>query len=125
MTVDITLKSENARVPNKKNKAPVYNIYTNEEITIDANEFRTIETNINFRLPFPEAVAIIFPCKNLSAKGIALLNAAELITIDDRNDTLNLFIINHSKTPYTIKTGDTIACLAVTNIDDSALKLIR
>lgn len=87
-----------------------------ESLTIQPGDTALIPTGIAIELPSKDYVALVVSRSSLGIKsGISLVNSVGVIDSDYRG-TIQIGLINHSKTPFTIESGDRLAQLLITNI---------
>ena len=85
-------------------------------VDIPPGQTALISTGIAIELPSPETVALVFSRSGIGIRnGIGLINAVGVIDSDYRG-TIQLGLINHSKQPFTVKSGDRIAQLVVMGV---------
>lgn len=84
-----------------------YDIKSNEEITLEPEDIKLIETGLRVKLP-KDILGLLLPRSGLSTKDITILNSPGLID-SDYSEEIMVIIKNNSNNPYTIKLGDRIA----------------
>lgn len=84
-----------------------YDLAAAEDVVIEPNTWKGVDTGIILQIPTTECYARIAPRSGLAFKrGIDVL--AGVIDSDYR-DSIKVILMNHGPTPFTIKAGDRIA----------------
>lgn len=94
-----------------------------DSVTLAAGEITLIPTGFAIALP-PDHEAQIRPRSGLAVKhGIGLINSPGTIDADYRGE-IQVALINHGKSPYTVKRGDRIAQMIVAPVSRTKVDLV-
>ena len=121
MLVEFELMNHKARIPERRTDgASGYDIYAAEDVTIGAERFKTVGTGFKMSMSCGME-AQIRPRSGLAVNhGLTVLNAPGTIDYDYRGE-IKVIIINHSPSPYKIRTGDRIAQMVFAKVIHPAI----
>lgn len=93
-----------------------YDLFSVEEVTLEPGEFKLVSTGISWEPPNNTFELQVRPRSGLAAKhGITVLNSPGTVDASYRG-IIKVILINHSKSPYTIKVGDRIAQAVIATV---------
>jgi len=116
-TIEVQIENKpGVSIPKKATDGSAgYDVYSAEELVLEAGEFRKISTGIRLSLP-NDVEAQVRPRSGLAFKhGITVLNSPGTIDSDYRGEVCVL-LINHSKIPFKVEVGMRIAQMIFSKI---------
>ena len=102
-------------------KAAGFDLYSNEATTLAPGQIAPIATGIKITPP-AGTYARIAPRSGLSLKGISTTAG---VVDRDYTGEVKVMLINQSKSPFTINTGDRIAQLVLERIAEADIQLVN
>ena len=124
MKIEIYRETDNP-LPEYQNKGDAgMDIRSNEDITIRAYGWSTVDTGLYIIIPFGYEGQMRTRSGLAAKKGIQVLNSPGTIDSGYR-DELKVILINHGQWAYKVKKGDRIAQLVISPMTQSQLKEIH
>ena len=85
-------------------------------VVIEPGGIAAISTGLAIELPEKDMVALMFTRSSLGVKhGVSLVNSVGVIDSDYRG-TISIVLINHSRIPFCVNSGDRLAQLIITPV---------